>query len=388
MHQSFIHRLKVLFTASLIAVAAFQAHGRSKDIVIEGSRAYPVHVKGLFGKFGNQATGTLREELEKSGLVTLSSSASGSFVASGKIDGHNLAGTVLDPSGGTLLKKSYTGASLKANVLAFSNDIIGALSGEMPVTGRIVFVSTRTGKKEIYTCSADGSDVRRLTSDNGISVSPAISPDGATIAYTGYESGYADVYVIKSGSGQRRKIINSPGTNSGASISPDGSRLALTMSFVGNPEIFVTSMSGGRAKRLTNNSGVDSSPSWSPDGSRVVYSSDGGGRPQLHTVSTRGGSPKLLNTGYGFCVEPSWSPDGEKIAFCVRQGGGMRLAVYEFATGKTKILSSGEDPSWAPDSRHFAFTRGGALMLRDYESGNEKTILRHGKISEPNWTRK
>ncbi|MEM9482033.1 MAG: hypothetical protein AAGA58_20465 [Verrucomicrobiota bacterium] len=376
------------FILGLLSIhATLSAQARNKEIVIEGSSAFQVHVKGLFGKFGNQATETLRSDLAASELVSIVSSPRGAFVASGQIDGTSLSAKVLDPGGGTLLQKTYSDSSLKENAHAFARDIIGALGGDQPASGTIAFVSTRTGRKEIYTCNADGSNVRQITRDNGLNVSPGISPDGSQIAHTGYNSGYADIYLINTNSGARRKIIDSPGTNSGAAIAPDGSRLALTMSFVGNPEIFVTSTRGGRAKRLTNTPGIETSPSWSPDGSKIVYSSDSGGRPQLYTISSRGGSPRAIRTGYGYCVEPSWSPDGKKIAFCVRQGGTMRIAVHDLSSGKTSVLGSGEDPTWSPDSNYLAFTRSGTLIVRNQQSGKESTILRHGKISEPSWSR-
>ena len=71
-------------------------------------------------------------------------------------------------------------------------------------------------------------------------MSPALSPDGRRLAYTGYQSGYADIYLVDLTNGARNRIIKFPGTNSGAAFSPDGSRIACTMSKDGNPEIYVT----------------------------------------------------------------------------------------------------------------------------------------------------
>ena len=106
------------------------------------------------------------------------------------------------------------------------------------LSGKITFVATHSGHKEIYVCNADGSKIHRITSDSGLNVSPALSPDRTQIIHTGYRSGFADIYQLNLKSGNRRRIIKAPGTNSGAVFSPDGNRIALTMSFVGNPEIF------------------------------------------------------------------------------------------------------------------------------------------------------
>lgn len=260
---------------------------------------------------------------------------------------------------------------------------------EITLSGKIAFAATATGHKEIYICEADGSNVRRITNDSNIAVSPAVSPDGKSVLHTGYRSGFADIYHINLNSGNRRRIIDAPGTNSGAAYSPDGRRIALTMSFVGNPEIFVTSIGGGQATRLTNTSGVETSPTWSADGRQVAFSSDAGGRPQIHIVSASGGASRHLNTGCSHCTEPNWSPDGSKLAFNTRQRGGYAVAVYDFATRKTRLVGRGEDPAWGPDSRHLVYSTGRELVIHDTEGGATTPIVRGlGKISEPNWSRR
>lgn len=256
------------------------------------------------------------------------------------------------------------------------------------LSGKIAFVATKSGQKEIYVCNANGSGVRRVTNDKRLSVSPAISADGSRVVHTGYGSGYADIYHIDLNSGRRGRIVKAPGTNSGANFSPDGRRIALTMSFVGNPEIFVTSIGGNDAKRLTNTPGVETSPTWAPDGRNIAYSSDAGGRPQLYTISSSGGRPRHISTGHSHCTEPSWSPDGRKLAFNVRQGGSYGVAVYDFGTRKTRLVGRGEDPCWGPDSRHLVFSTGRDLVIHDTAGGATTRIVSgFGKISEPNWSR-
>ena len=81
----------------------------------------------------------------------------------------------------------------------------------------------------------------QLTHDDGISVAPSLSPDGAQPRYTGYQSGYADVYEIDLGSGAAIASSSFPAPTPARTYSPDGHRLAVTLSKDGNPELYVTS---------------------------------------------------------------------------------------------------------------------------------------------------
>ncbi len=378
------------FVLAVLVVVAQGAFAAPREIVIEGTRTHGVHVRGISGNFGKQATVDLVTALRESGVIHIAGSPEGSFVALGTASGTALKGILNRPDGEVLFSRDYHGAALKANVQDFARDIIGSLGGkaDAPLSGKIVFTAGGSGKREIYLVNHDGSGLRKLTNDGSLNVSPSISPDGSHVAHTSYRSGYADVYYLNLASGSRSRIIKSPGTNSGAAISPDGRRIALTMSFVGNPEIFVTTTGGGSARRLTNAPGADSSPCWSPDGSKIAYTSDSGGSPRIHIVSANGGGASALNTGYGHCTEPNWSPDGKRLAFCVRQGGGMGIAVYDFSSGKSRVIGNGEDPCWGPDSRHIVYGSGGNLILRDVDGDFTKTLAGGlGKVSEPSWSR-
>jgi TolB protein len=326
----------------------------------------------------------LQNDLAMSGYFSVVPEARATFIAKGS---GSLSGTVVDRNGKTVLQNSYSG-SARGKVHAFADDIVETLTGSSGIANtKIAFTATKTGKKEIYTCDADGSNVVELTHDGAISVAPSLSADGSRLLYTGYQSGYADVYEIKLGSGARSRIMKYPGTNSGAAFSPDGGRIAVTLSKDGNPELYVTGGGGGGARRLTRTSGVESSPTWSPDGSEIIYSSDDRGGPQLFRISAGGGTPRLISTGHSYNTEPNWSPDGKKVAFNTR-GGGFQVSILDLATGSARTVGEGQDPIWGADSRHLIFASGGSLILLDTLTGQRTTLVSGlGRISEPTWSR-
>ena len=330
---------------------------------------------------------TLKRDLTNSGYFTITGADQAQYTARGG-GGAELQGSLSDREGKTALNKTYSGAG-RDRIHRFADDIVEAATGARGMAStKIAFVGTLTGKKEIYLCDADGSNLMQLTHDGTISVSPSISPDGHSLIYTGYQSGYADVYRIQLASGARSRIIKFPGTNSGARFSPDGSRIAVTLSKDGNPEIYVTSSGGGSARRITHTPGVESSPTWSPDGGELIYSSDDSGSPQLYRASASGGSPQRLSTGFGYNTAPSWSPDGKRVAFNTRGGGSFSVAILDLNGGGAHTVGDGEGPVWGADSRHLVFASGSSLVMLDTQTGTRTTIVSGaGKISEPTWSR-
>ncbi len=376
--------MKKLLAFILLASASLACAQEAPTITISKSDKLSIAISGL----PPAEAKILQNDLTVSGYFTIAPAGSASFVASGSVSGSGLAGSVNDRGGRNVLNQSFSG-STRGRVHAFADEIIATLTGNKGFAGTIIaFVATRTGKKEIYTADADGSNVKQLTADGSISVAPSLSADGNTLVYTGYKSGYADVYEIDLRSGSRNRIIKYPGTNSGAAFSPDGGRLAVTLSKDGNPELYVTGSGGGGARRLTRTAGVESSPTWSPDGGEIVYSSDDRGGPRLFRISASGGAGRQLSTGQSYNTEPNWSPDGKKIAFNTRGGSGFEIAIHDLAGGGSRIVGTGQDPVWGADSRHLLFSTGSSLLLLDTQTGRKTTLVSGlGKISEPTWSR-
>ncbi len=376
---------RILTTMALIFPAVLLAE--ETTITVKKGDTTSIAIKPFGGAEGAAASKIVQTDLDLSGQFLLSPPERASFSVGATAGGGSLAGSVTDHSGNTILQKSYSG-DLRRAAHAFSDDIVQTITGVPGIaSSKIAFASTRTGKKEIYTADYDGANVRQLTKDNGISVAPALSPDGSKLAYTGYQSGYADIYLIDLASGARSRIVKFPGTNSGAAFSPDGSRIACSISRDGNPELYVVGANGSGARRLTKTRGVESSPSWSPSGSEIVYSSDERGGPQLYRIGSGGGSGRPIATGYAYSTEPCWSPDGKKIAFTVRQGG-FSIAILDLESGAVRIIAEGEDPVWGANSRHIIYSNGSALTLLDTQKGRPTTIVSGlGKVSEPTWSR-
>ncbi len=369
--------------AALIPLAS--THGAEPATInISKSDKLSIAVTAL----SREVSTVLQNDLAMSGYFKVTSPESAGFHISGSGGGGVLSGKVADRGGKTVLSQTFPG-SARAQAHAFADEIVQTLTGTRGIAStKLAFVATRTGRKEIYTADADGSNVTQVTRDNTISVAPNLSPNGRSLVYTGYQSGYADVYQIDLASGSRARILKFPGTNSGATYSPDGSQLAVTLSKDGNPELYVTGASGGSPQRLTRTPGADSSPSWSPDGHELVYSNDTSGSPQLYRISAGGGSPRLLSSGHGYSTEPNWSPDGKKIACNVREGGSFTVSVIDLASGQNRSVAQGQDPVWGADSRHLVFASGGSLILLDAQTGQKTTLLSGlGSITEPTWSR-
>ena len=385
--------LHTLATRALIPVLFLGITGslplhaaEAPTITVRKSDALNVALSGIGGSDGAAASKVVQNDLNLAGWFAIVQPGMASFTVSGTAAGGVLMGKVTKGAE-TVLEKTYSGSPRVAAHL-FVDDIVQTLTGHKGIaTSTIAFISNRSGRKEVYLADYDGANGRQITHDNGLSVSPALSPDGRKLAYTGYQAGYADIYVIDLVTGARIRLVKFPGTNSGARFSANGTQLACSVSKDGNPELYVVGLGGG-ARRLTHTRGCESSPAWSPDGAEIIYASDEAGSPQLYRISSGGGRGQMIPTGFGYCTEPSWSPDGQRLAFNVRSGGGFAVAVMDVNGGAARIVAQGENPVWGADSRHLVYSTGSTISLLDVPTGKSIPVVSGlGKVTEPTWSR-
>ncbi len=297
-----------------------------------------------------------------------------------------------------LTAKRYTGdrKDLRRMAHSFSDEIMRSVTGEKgPFSGKVAFVSTLTGNKEVYLMDYDGFNAQRLTGNRAINLNPDFSPSGKEIIYTSYKGGNPDLYRRELFTGAEARISASRGINIGGAWAPDGNRIALAMSKDSHSQIYVMNKDGKQVTRLTKSPAIDVSPAWSPDGSRIAFVSDRLGKPQIFIMDADGKNVRRLTTSGAYNVSPRWSPKGDRIVYCRQQGGGFQVyAINPDGSGDTQLTSEGsnEHPRWAPDGRFLVFssTRVGKeaiFVMRADGTGQTKVSRGKGGDSHPAWTR-
>lgn len=262
-----------------------------------------------------------------------------------------------------VLAKRYTGAANNPRRLIhyLSDQLYQEFTGRKGIfTTKLLFVSDKTGKKEIYISDYDGMNARQITYNRSINLSPQWSPDGKKILYTSYKKVQPYLYTLDLRTGKDAVVSEKPGLNLGGRFSPDGSRVALTLTVDKSSEIYTLDLNTRQYVRVTHNSGIDVSPSWSPDGGKLAFTSDMSGNPNIFVVDLASGTLKRLTFSGKYNASPVWSPDGRQIAFA-RSENGVQFHIWVVGAdgGSARQLTfegNNKNPSWSPDGRFILFS--------------------------------
>ena len=307
--------------------------------------------------------------------------------------------------GGTeLLAKRYSADpnELKALGHSIANDIVQAITGKKGIfMTRIAFVCDKSGKKEIYTSSFDGSDVKQISRLRSLSMAPAWSPDGTKIAFSVYNRHSEnikniDLFEFNYRTGVLKLLSNRSGINSGASYSPDGTKIAYTMSYTGNPELHILDLESKESTQLTRSIGFDVDPAFSPNGQSLAFVSSRPGKPMIYTLDLKNPSEaKRLTYAGSYNATPNWSPDGGKIVFAGWLDRHFDLFTITSDGGKidrlTKDEGNNEDPHYSPDGSFIVFssTRSGGKNIFVMNSDGSKVrrlTFGMGSCVAPKWS--
>ena len=182
--------------------------------------------------------------------------------------------------------------------------------------------------------------------------SPALSPDGERIAYSGSigdESlGRYGIYVAGIDGSGATQVTPGSFAEFDPAWSPDGQFIVFSQNVAGSIvasnccRIARVNLSTGVITAVTDSNGT-LRPSYSPDGSLITFDTLDG----VWTMPASGGPTTLrASTGY----DTSFSPDGRSLVYLVSSGSTHSIRELNLSSGAIQILYSTsrrmEDPVW------------------------------------------
>lgn len=177
-----------------------------------------------------------------------------------------------------------------------------------PDGSSLSLVLSKDGNPEIYTMSASGGSLRRITATRSAAeASPVWSPDGKSIAYVSDRSGSPQVYVRSAASAADRRVSNIGRENVAPDWSLDG-RLVWSSRRSGSYDLVVYDPGTGREVQVTSDGFDYEDPSWAPDGRHIACSRTGGYHSDVYLLDTLGDPPIRLTAISGEWYSPAWSP--------------------------------------------------------------------------------
>lgn len=211
----------------------------------------------------------------------------------------------------------------------------------------------------------------RLTDFSGMEESPAISPDGKSVAFVGDSTGSRQIWIRLLAGGVPFQLTRDAVDHFSPRWSPDSASLFYyTPPAEGSHQATVWEISalGGNPRRLTASlSDVDPSH----DGKSLAFFRLGGGQIELVRTDRDASHPQVLAQfpSKTACRQPRWSPDDSSIAFMLANDRWSDDLFYVSATGGVPrrvtfdtALFSGF--SWLPGGSGFVFSssRGSTIL--------------------------
>jgi TolB protein len=302
-------------------------------------------------------------------------------------------------SGRLLVGKKYKGwhNDIRKIVRRFCNEVIERLTGNKGFfDSQIVFVSNHSGHKEIYTCDFDGYNIKQVTSNRTINLTPSWSYDKEWIAYTSYARNKPDLYIRHMPGKKRGFFVSFKGHCITPAWHPKRMEFVAALSRPGNSEIYLLTRTGKIIKRLTYDWGIDVSPTWSPDGKKIAFVSNRSGNAHIYIYGMDSGKIKRLTYEGKYNVTPAWSPKGDRISFCGRSNDQFNIYVMNIDGSRkmqlTRNSGNNESPTWSPDGNLLAFssTRSGKsklYIMTAYGTDQRELLSLGGEQFDPNWSK-
>jgi serine/threonine protein kinase/Tol biopolymer transport system component len=180
------------------------------------------------------------------------------------------------------------------------------------------------------------------------------------------------------------RLTDAVGLEESPALSPDGKTVAFVAESEGKRQIWIRLLAGGTPLAITKGDVDHFGPRWSPDGGSLIYYTPGtqpGEAGTIWEIPALGGDTRRLVSALG---PGDLSHDGTRLAFLRFREGSMELAVVarDLSSARTVARLTARPTSnlrWSPDDRRIAFQQDGtgaafysALMIADLAGGEPR----------------
>ncbi len=220
----------------------------------------------------------------------------------------------------------------------------------------LIFQTTRNdlGCDAIFRMTAEGKNVRMISSGKGVTTCSFIAPDGKSILYAStylggddcppkpdHSRGYVwavyknyDIFAADPDGSNLRQLTHTPGYDAEGVYAVDGSKIIFTSVRDGDLELYTMNPDGSEQKRITNTPGYDGGAFFSADGKKIVWRAsrpegealneyhalleEGLIRPSkldLYIADSDGSNVERLTDNGKANFGPYWHPSGDYIIF-------------------------------------------------------------------------
>lgn len=219
-------------------------------------------------------------------------------------------------------------------------------SADVFVVGDLVFSANRGGPRfGIYQLALkDPTRAAPILEDHFQNVQPALSPDRTTIAFSSNRDGDFDLYLMDADGSNIRRLTTQPGADGDPAWSPDGSRLVYTGTRNGASQIFLISREGGTPQQLTSLGGGNFSPVFSPDGGAIAFISGRDGNDELYRMELDGTNQVNLSHTREKEASPQYFPNGDLVYAAEQRRDGWQIVRVPAGDTTRVVLASDRNP--------------------------------------------
>ena len=187
--------------------------------------------------------------------------------------------------------------------------------------------------------TSKGTILSTIINGSNYDAEATVSPDGKSIVYTSIIDDDIELFTCSIDGSNARRITSMPGYDGGAFFTPDGKRIvfrasrpsgndlekhtALVKENLVRPsklDIYVMNVDGTGIVRVTNNGAANFAPFMHPDGKRIIFCSnmdDPKGRNfDLYLINVDGTGLERITFSGEFDGFPMFTSDGKQLVFC------------------------------------------------------------------------